>query len=191
MAKKYIVRLEAEEREQLTRLATVGRTAAYRITRARILLQADESEQAPGWKDQQIAEGLGISVRSIEMLRRRFVEHGLEACRQRKEFHLRQPRRKLDGEKEARLIALSCSSPPPGRERWTLRLLADQLVELKVVDSVSHETIRRAFKKRIETVAQEDVVYPAGAECGICLRDGECAGGLQEAVRSAASGGLF
>jgi len=147
MAKKYVVRLEAEEREQLMRLASVGRTPAYRITRARVLLQADQSEHSPAWKDRQIAEGLGISVRSIEMLRRQFVEQGLEACLQRKEFHVRESRRKLDGDKEARLIALSCSSPPPGRTRWTLRLLADRFVELKVVDTISHETIRRAFQK--------------------------------------------
>jgi hypothetical protein len=99
-----------------------------------------------GWIDQQIAQVLGVSVRHVEMVRKRFVLQGLEACL--KDL-ARQPRMhyKIDGEKEARLIALSCSEPPDGRRRWTLRLLASKLVELKVVDTVSHETIRRAFKK--------------------------------------------
>ena len=146
MAKKYIVKLEAQEHEQLQELAGKGHGSARRITRARILLQADQSNQGPGWTDEQIAQGLSVCVRSIQMLRKRFVMEGLEAC-----LKPREARRGvgliLDGEKEARLIALSCSKPPLGRARWTLRLLADRLVELKVVDSISHETIRRTFQK--------------------------------------------
>jgi transposase len=147
VAKKYIIRLEAEERKQLMDLVSKGRNAAGTIRRARVLLQVDISSQGPGWKDAQIAEGLGITVRSIEMLRRRFVEEGLEACLKRREPRYQHLRHKLDGEKQARLIAISCSAPPPGRVRWTLRLLADQLVELQVVDSICHETIRRVLKK--------------------------------------------
>jgi transposase len=147
MAKKYIVQLEAEERQQLIRLVSKGRHAAGVIRRARILLQVDASADGLGWKDAQVAEGLDISIRSIEMLRRRFVEEGLDACLKRRESRFPNIRHKIDGEKEARLIALSCSAPPPGRVRWTLRLLADRLVELQVVDNISHETIRRTLKK--------------------------------------------
>jgi hypothetical protein len=146
MSKIYVVRLEAAEREQLQGLVSKGRGAARHLRRARILLQADASPGGMGWIDQQIADGLGVSVRHVEMVRKRFVLEGLEACLKDRP---REPRMdyKIDGEKEARLIALSCSEPPDGRRRWTLRLLASKLVELKVVDTVSHETIRRAFKK--------------------------------------------
>lgn len=146
MSKIFVVRLEAPEREQLEQLVSKGRGVARHLTRARILLQADDSPGAMGWTDQQIAQGLGVSVRHVEMVRKRFVLEGLESCLKDKP---RRPRMvyKIDGEKEARLIALSCSEPPDGRHRWTLRLLASKLVELKVLDTVSHETIRRAFKK--------------------------------------------
>ena len=146
MSKIYVVRLEAAERAQLQGLVSKGRGAARHLRRARILLQADASPEGVGWIDQQIAEGLGVSVRNVEMVRKRFVLQGLEACLKDKP---RQPRvdYKLDGEKEARLIAPSCSEPPDGRRRWTLRLLASSMVELKIVDTISHETIRRAFKK--------------------------------------------
>ena len=144
--KRYVVRLEAEERERLRRLVSVGKGAARKLTRARILLQADESGEGPGWTDERIAEGLGVSVRTIEHVRRELVEEGLEAALER-----RRPRRvyerRLDGAKEAKLVAVCCSKPPDGRKRWTLRLLADRLVELKVVDSISYETVRRTLQK--------------------------------------------
>lgn len=144
--KRYVVRLEAEERERLRRLVSVGKGAARKLTRARILLQADESREGPGWTDERIAEGLGVSVRTIEQVRRELVEEGLEAALER-----RRPRRvyerRLDGAKEAKLVAVCCSKPPDGRKRWTLRLLADRLVELKVVDSISYETVRRTLQK--------------------------------------------
>jgi transposase len=147
VAKKYIVHLEAQERQELMSLVSKGRHASGVIRRARILLQVDVSADGLGWKDAQVAQGLGISIRGIEMLRRRFVEEGLDACLKRRESRFPNIRHKIDGEKEARLIALSCSAPPPGRRRWTLRLLADRLVELQVVDNISHETIRRVLKK--------------------------------------------
>jgi transposase len=144
--KRYVVRLEAEERERLRRLVSVGKGAARKLTRARILLQADESGESPGWTDERIAEGLGVSVRTIEHVRRELVEEGLEAALER-----RRPRRvyerRLDGAKEAKLVAVCCSKPPDGRKRWTLRLLADRLVELKVVDSISYETVRQTLQK--------------------------------------------
>ena len=147
MAKKYVVRLEADERRQLDEFCSKGRRLAQLIRRARVLLLADVSDQGPGLVDERIAEAAGVSVRSIEMLRRRFVEEGLEACLRRKEPRHLSLRRKLDGEKEAQLVAISCSAPPAGRTRWTLRLLADRLVQLHVVDSVSYETVRRTLKK--------------------------------------------
>jgi transposase len=146
MPKKYVIRLEADERAVLEGLMRGGRCSVRKLKRAQILLQADMSEAGLGWKDQQIAQGLGISVRSIEKIRREFMERGME-CLQPRERHYLSLRRKLDGEKEAKLIALSCSSPPPGRTRWTLRLLADRLVELAVVDSLSYETVRRTLQK--------------------------------------------
>jgi len=143
--KRYIVRLEAEERSRLNALVKAGKVAGYKIRHAQMLLMADAD--GPGWIDARIAEGLEVSVRQIEYLRQRFVEQGLEAC-----LSLRKPEhprieRMFDGEKEARLLALACSAAPEGRERWTLRLLADKAVELKIVAQVSHETVRQTLKK--------------------------------------------
>ena len=147
MTKKYIVRLDKDERELLQRLVSVGKGAARRLTHARVLLQADESRNGPGWTDARIAEALGVGVRTIETIRQRFVEEGLELALERKKRLTPPVEPLLDGEKEAQLIAVCCSKAPPGRERWTLRLLADRMVELEVVDSLSHETVRRVLKK--------------------------------------------
>ena len=125
----------------------MGKGAARRLTHARVLLQADESKNGPGGTDARIAEALGVGVRTIETIRQRFVEEGLELALERKK-RLTPPVEPFpDGEKEAQLIAVCCSKAPPGRERWTLRLLADRMVELEVVDSLSHETVRRVLKK--------------------------------------------
>ncbi len=145
--KKYIVRLEPEERERLEKLVGSGKAAAYRIRHANILLASDQSGQGAGLKDEQIAKTLGVSVRSVEYLRQRFVEEGLEAALDRKKQIRPSMEVKLDGHKEAKLVAMCCSKPPEGRRRWTLRLLADRLVELEVVESVSHETVRRTLQK--------------------------------------------
>ena len=147
MTKKYIVRLDKDERERLQRLVSVGKGAARRLTHARVLLQADESKDGPGWTDVRIAEALGIGVRTIETIRQRFVDEGLELALERKRRLNPPVEPLLDGEKEAQLIAVCCSKAPPGRKRWTLRLLADRMVELEVVDSLSHETVRRVLKK--------------------------------------------
>ena len=145
--KKWIVRLEAEEGQQLERLVRVGKAAAYKIRHANVLLAVDESEQGPGCKDEEVSRALGVTVRSIEMLRRRFVEEGLEACLVHKKRGMPSVNRKFDGEKEAKLIALACGSPPQGRARWTLELLADQVVQLGIVECCGAETIRRTLKK--------------------------------------------
>jgi len=143
--KKYIVRLEPQEREQLQQLVSAGRVAGYKIKHANMLLMADIG--GAGWTDEHIAEGLNVSVGQCEHLRKRFVEQGLEACLQRKKQEYPSVEPKFDGEKEAKLIALACSKAPDGYERWSLRLLADRAVELEIVDSTSYETVRRTLQK--------------------------------------------
>lgn len=145
--KRYVVRLDPAERRQLKELVSTGKAAAYKIRHANILLQADESKSGPGWPDSRIAEGLGVSVRSIEYLREQFVEEGLASCLERKKRQFPPVAAMFDGRKEAKLLAVACSQPPEGRERWSLRLLADRVVELKIVEAVSHETIRRVLQK--------------------------------------------
>jgi transposase len=145
MNKRFIVRLSVEERAQLEAIIAKGKTAARKLTRARILLKADCSILGPAWSDQQISEALDLGVITVHRVRRSFVEGGLDGALARRPVP-RRPRMP-DGEQEAHLIALACGSPPAGRCRWTLRLLADKLVELGHVGNVSHETIRRTLKK--------------------------------------------
>jgi len=141
--KKYIVDLTEAEREELETLISSGVDSARKLTRARILLKADE-----GWTDKAIAEALDVGRATVERVRKRFVEWGgISAIERRKPR--RRYERKLDGKAEAHLIALACSAPPEGRDRWTLRLLAERVVQLAQVDieSVSHETVRQVLKK--------------------------------------------
>jgi len=145
MNKKFIVRLSVEERSQLEAIVAKGKAAARKLTRARILLKADYSSLGPAWSDQEISAALDLGALAVHRVRRSFVEGGLDGALVRRPLP-RRPRM-LDGEQEAHLIALACGSPPAGRCRWTLRLLADRLVELGHVESVSHETIRRTLKK--------------------------------------------
>jgi hypothetical protein len=143
---KYIVRLTAEERTQLTELIATGRRAASVLTRARMLLKADASEGGPDWSDGEIAEAVETSLSSLHRVRQTFVEDGLAVALARQRPTGRQYR-KLDGAQEAHLIALTCSAPPEGRARWTLQLLADRLVELEVVDTIGRECVRTTLKK--------------------------------------------
>lgn len=146
MRKSYVVVLSPEERGRLEKLISTGRTSSKRQVQARILLKADTSEVGPGWSDEQISEALEISVSTVARVRKRSVEQGLTAVLDR--ALVRRPsRRRLDGEQEARLLAVACSPAPEGRARWTLRLLADKMVELEVVESISYETVRRTLKK--------------------------------------------
>jgi transposase len=145
--KKYQVTLTAEERRELQELIAAGKAAAQKLAHARILLKADAAEGGPAWCDERIAEALDVSTDTIGRVRQRFVEQGLEAALVRKKQDRPSRERKLDGRAEARLIALACSAPPQGRKEWTMRLLADQLVELEIVDAISDETVRRALKK--------------------------------------------
>lgn len=140
MAKKYIVSLEADEREKLLALISSGRSKARTLAHARILLKADE-----GWQDEKICEALDVSIATVERVRKRFVFEGFELF-----LKPRRPNRvysrKLDGEQEARVIALVCGSPPEGYARWSLRLLADRIVQLKIIDNISHETVRQMLE---------------------------------------------
>jgi hypothetical protein len=145
--KKWVVRLEADEREQLERLVRTGKTAAYKMRHANVLLAVDESSAGPRLPDEQVARTLGIAVRSIESLRRRFVEEGLESALGRRKRESPSIERMFDGAREAKLIAMACGPKPKGRARWTMQLLADRVVELKIVEHCSRETIRRTLKK--------------------------------------------
>jgi transposase len=144
--KKYLVTLTGEERRSLHGLTTAGKASALRQTHARILLKADQGSGGPAWPDERIAEALEVGLATVARVRQRFVEEGLEAALRRKPQRSHRPR-KLDGRGEARLIALACAAPPEGRKEWTMRLLADRLVELEVVESISDETVRRVLKK--------------------------------------------
>jgi hypothetical protein len=145
MNKKYIVRLTPEERQQLEALVTKGKGAAYRIKHANILLAVDAD--GPNWMDAQAAQAFRCDANTVRNVRQRFVEQGLEAALVRKPQDRPSRQRILDGEKEARLIALACSKPETGRAKWSLRMLADKVVALEIVDSISHETVRQALKK--------------------------------------------
>ena len=146
MAEKFIVKLTAEERQTLVQLTTTGRTAAATLRHAAILLKADAASAEGGWIDDRIAEAFALSLSTIARVRKEFVTHGLEAALYRKKPTGRHYR-KLDGAQEARLIGVACSSPPEGQARWTLTLLADKLVELAVVESISAECVRTTLKK--------------------------------------------
>ncbi len=145
--KKYKVTLTAEERQQLRDLVHAGKAAAKKLAHARILLKADAAPGGPAWLDQRVADAVEVSVATVERVRQRFVEEGLDAALNRKPRERPARESKLDGRGEARLIALACSAPPEGRKEWTMKLLADRLVELEVVDTISDETVRRALKK--------------------------------------------
>ena len=146
MNKHYHVRLSETERDHLQGLIAAGTAPARKLRHARILLKADEGAAGPAWVDERIAEAVEVSQPTISRVRKHYVEEGLEAALNR-----RAPRRlyerKLDGAQEARLIALACSPPPQGQARWSLRLLADKLVALEIVEGVSYQTVRRTLKK--------------------------------------------
>jgi transposase len=146
MHKRYTVTLTASEREQLERLIAAGQAPARKLMHARILLKANTGPGGPGWVDTRIAEAAEVSQPTVARVRRQFVEQGLEAALNRRPPR-REYRRKLDGEQEAHLIALACGAPPEGYGRWSLRLLADRLVELEQVETVSYQTVRRVLKK--------------------------------------------
>ena len=144
--KRYRVTLTPEERAELTALVEKGKAAARTLTHARILLKADQSEGGPAWTDAAMVSALDVSLSTVSRVREAFVEAGLPTALHRRPA--RTPRaRKLDGEREAHLIALACSPAPEGHARWSMRLLADRMVRLEYIDAVSHETVRQVLKK--------------------------------------------
>lgn len=145
--KKYIVKLTEAEREYLQTLVNKGKSPAKRLLKARILLKADASEQGEGWSDGRIIEALDTNMSMVTRVRQQFVEEGLEAVLSRKQRESPARTPIFDGEKQARLTALACSTPPEGRARWTLRLLEDKVVELGIVEHASDSTIGRVLKK--------------------------------------------
>lgn len=146
MAKSYRVTLTVEEREDLQALIGKGKADARKLAHARVLLQVDESPSGPARPDEEVAGALNLSVRTVDRVRERFVEQGLTAALVRTPPK-RVYARTFDGAGEARLLALACSAPPQGKPRWTLRLLADEVVELQIVGAVSPETVRQTLKK--------------------------------------------
>jgi transposase len=146
MDKKHCVKLTEAERIQLQSLLRAGHAPTRTLTRARILLKADSGPEGPGWTDAAIQEALDVGQGTIERIRRRYCERGLEGT-----LYHRKPRRvytrKLDGKAEARLIALACGETPAGQGRWSLRLLAERMVELGYAESVSYQSVRRVLKK--------------------------------------------
>lgn len=141
---KYVARLNDSERQSLQELLGGKRVAADKLLRARILLKADV--EGPAWSDPEIAEAFDVGASTIHRLRQRLVEEGLEAALARRPSS-QQRVKKIDGATEARLIVIACGSAPEGRARWTLQLLADKMVELQLVDSISAETVRTTLKK--------------------------------------------
>lgn len=146
MRKQYVVRLSEEERAWLLTLIGRGAAPARVQTHARILLKANRGEAGLEWTDAAISAALEVDPTTVARVRKLYVDEGLEAALQRKAPD-RVYRRKLDGEQEARLVAVACSEPPSGHKRWTLRLLADKMVELQVVETISYETVRQTLKQ--------------------------------------------
>lgn len=147
MQKKYIVRLSQAERDHLHKVIKKLKGTAQKVRRAHILLKADAD--GPCWTDQQIAEAYHCRTKTVENIRQRFVLQGFEGALETKERATPPVPKLLDGEQEAHIIATRLSAPPPGYSRWTLRLLADRVVELGIVESISHETVRRLIKKTV------------------------------------------
>jgi hypothetical protein len=146
MAKKYRVTLTVDERSMLTNMINAGAAPARTLTHARILLKADEAPGGPAWTDDAIRDALDVGLSTIARVRERFVEDSIEAALRRR-TPARTRERLLNGNEEAHLLALTCSPPPAGQERWSLRLLADKMVELEYVAHLSHETVRQTLKK--------------------------------------------
>ena len=145
--KKYRVTLTAAERDELEQMLARGKADVRRLKHAQVLLKADQAEGGPAWPDERIVAVLDVGIATVQRLRQRFVLEGLQAALRPYRVGQRLYQRKLDGEQEAKLIALACSTPPVERGRWTLRLLAGRMVELQLVDTLSHETMRQTLKK--------------------------------------------
>jgi len=174
MDKIYHVDLTESERSQLIAIIRRGTSPAYRIRNAQILLNTDinAEDSGPPKTDAAIASYLHCTPETVANVRKRFAEEGFEGVLERKPRATPPVPPIFDGEKEARLITLACSSPPEGRSRWTLQLLADTLVELKIIESVSPSTVCRVLKKRVKTSSVSVMGHPTRGECGVCRPDG-------------------
>src|SRR4051794_1438559 len=174
--KRYHVTLTAAERADLTGLVSRGKADVRRLKHAQILLKADAAAGGPGWPDERIAEAVDVGVATVERVRRRLVEEGLEAALRPYRVGGRVYRRQRDGEAQAHLIALACSPPPEGRGQWTLRLLAYRMVALHDAAALSHETVRQTLKtEHPHTASEADVVHPRpstrpSSSSGTCWR---------------------
>lgn len=143
----YSITLRQEQREELEQFVKTGKASARAILHAHVMLKADDSSHGPKWSDRQIEAAFGVSYRTILRVRQRFAVSGMKAALHRQKQPPRPAKRKLDGEQEAQVIAVLCQQKPEGREQWTLRLLARRVVELEIVESISHETLRQTLKK--------------------------------------------
>ncbi len=163
--RKFKVTLDGEERARLVAITQKGNHQSRQVINALILLNCDQGEfQDQGMRNEDVAAVLKISMRKIDRVKKRFVEEGLEvALNGRKGERIYQ--KKADGDLEAHLVALSCSQPPAGFSQWSLRLLADRVVELNYIDSISHETVRRVLEKRNQAVDKERLGHSTGTEC--------------------------
>ena len=189
MAKRYKVTITQSERTELTELTRYGKTPTAKFLHARALLLCDAGDYGDPWKVADVAAALGISSRTVEHIKQRFVEEGLQSALVRKAH--RKPRDvTFDGSFDARLTALACSPAPEGYQRWTVRLLADKLVELKIVDAVSVMTVQRSLKKRVAASFEQILEDPARRGRRLCRRDGRCLERLPVALRSPLSRGL-
>ena len=184
--KKYVVRLDAEERDRLNELIRKGKRSAQLLTKARILLKADVSDAGEGWSDSRIAAALDTSIATVERTRRQLVEEGFEAVLARKYNSNSARRRIFDGAAEAKLIALTLSPAPAGFARWSLRLLEEKVVELHIVERASDNTIGRTLKKTSQAASQAAMGDSARRQRGVCRHHGRRPGSLSATARSAA-----
>ena len=169
---KYIVQLTQEEREELLQLVAQPKVAAQKRKRAQILLMTDISECGPGLIDQQIMASVDVTTRTINNVRKQCVHEGPQAAVARKPQCRPSRQRKIDGEAEAKLVTLCCGTAPSGHARWTLRLLADEMIRLEIVDTISHESIRQTLKKRLKALEEEHVVHCSRGQRSVCLSNG-------------------
>ena len=186
---RYKVTLTAEERSELGNILKKGRHTSLQFRNACILLNCDESAAGKKYSNEDIARMLQVTTKTVERLKQRFVEEGFDVCLGRKPYP-EVTNIKTDGDFEAHLLALSCSEAPEGYARWSLRMLADKMVELKYVESISHERVRQTLKKRNQTVAGQGLDNPAIAGRELCILHGKATGCLQGTLRSPASGCL-
>jgi transposase len=182
MKKKYPVILTEAQREQLKSLIAAGTAPARKLTHARILLKADQSPEGPGWVDEQVADAVEVSQPTVSRVRKQYFEEGLQAALNRRPPN-REYQRKLDGEQEARLVALACSEPPEkGKPAGVYDYWPRSWLSLRSWKRFPTRRSEGFSKKRTQAAPEKTMVHPATGECGVCVEDGGCAGGLHPPV---------